>query len=240
MAGPVFAGAVQVTDRLVVLLATEDTEGAAGRPGGSGATALVTAVAATTRLPLPAASVEWQSPLREQEFKEYRDHAALTLAGVQPLRRPLADFWPTRGPVWDAIGVRSREGALFLEAKAHIPETASPPSRASTASAALISRSLAEALRWYSSGASAPWDRLFYQYANRLAHHFFLRRVNRIDAALVFLYFVNADDVHRPKSELEWRGAVRLIHAVLGLPEHLGYLGVYDAFVDVRRLKEAL
>ena len=153
-----------------------------------------------------ASSVEWRSPLREQEFKEYRDHAALTLAGVQPLRRPLADFWPARGPVWDAIGVRSREGALFLEAKAHIPETASPPSRASTASAALISRSLAEARRWYSPGASAPWDRLFYQYANRLAHHFFLRRVNRIDAALVFLYFVNADDVRGPKSELEWRG----------------------------------
>ena len=97
-----------------------------------------------------ASSVEWRSPLREKEFKEYRDHAALTLAGVQPLRRPLDDFWPARGPVWDAIGVRSRGGALFLEAKAHIPETASPPSRASTASASLISRSLAEARRWYS------------------------------------------------------------------------------------------
>ena len=186
-----------------------------------------------------ASSVEWRSPRREKEFKEYRDHAALTLAGVQPLRRRLADFWPARGPVWDAIGVSSRGGALFVEAKAHIPETASPPSRASTASAAFISRSLAEARRWYSPRASAPWDRLFYQYANRLAHHFFLRRVNRIDAALVFLYFVNADDVHGPKSDLEWRGAVRLIHAVLGLPEHLGYFGVYDAFVDVRRLKEA-
>ena len=34
MAGPVFDGAVQVTNRLVVLPATEDTEGAAGRPGG--------------------------------------------------------------------------------------------------------------------------------------------------------------------------------------------------------------
>ena len=33
-----------------------------------------------------ASSVQWRSPLREQEFKEYRDHAALTLAGVQPLR----------------------------------------------------------------------------------------------------------------------------------------------------------
>ena len=36
MAGrPVFSGAVQVTNRLVVLSATEDTEGAAGRAGGS-------------------------------------------------------------------------------------------------------------------------------------------------------------------------------------------------------------
>ena len=58
-----------------------------------------------------ASSVEWRSPLREKEFKAYRDHAALTLAGAQPLRRPLDDFWPARGPVWDAIGVRSRGGA---------------------------------------------------------------------------------------------------------------------------------
>ena len=35
MAGPVFDGAVQLTDRLVVLPTTEDTEGAAGRAGGS-------------------------------------------------------------------------------------------------------------------------------------------------------------------------------------------------------------
>ena len=104
-----------------------------------------------------------------------------------------------------SLSILPLPGALFVEAKAHIPETASPPSRASTASAALISRSLAEARHWYSPRASAPWDRLFYQYANRLAHHFFLRRVNRIDAALVFVYFVNADDVHGPKSELEWR-----------------------------------
>ena len=152
--------------------------------------------------------------------------------------RALNDFWPPRGPVWDAIG-RTTEGvAIFVEAKAHIPEAASPGTRASLTSLELISRSLEEARRWYAPKANASWTGTFYQYANRLAHHYFLREVNKVPSALVFVYFTYDPDMRGPESECEWHGAIRLLHAALGLPAQLEHRGVFDVFLDVRRLQD--
>jgi hypothetical protein len=190
----------------------------------------------------PRVSVKWYSPLREEGFREYRDQMALDKAGVgiAKLKKPLEEFWPARGPVWDALGVTSEGRPLFIEAKAHIPEAASPGTKASAASRELIVRSLVEARHFYAPRAKAIWSELFYQYANRLAHQYFLRQVNDVPSTLVFLYFVNADDMLGPMSEEEWNGAVRLIHAVLGLPKDLKSYGVFDAFLDVRLLQDAV
>jgi hypothetical protein len=189
----------------------------------------------------PRTSVTWHSPLEKDDFREYRDQNALDTVGISTLTKPLAEFWPARGPVWDALGITSEGNPLFIEAKAHIPETASPPSKASAASSKeLIERSLNEARRSYAPRATAVWSNLFYQYANRLAHQYFLRRVNNVKSTLVFLYFVNADDMLGPMSEEEWRGAVRLIHAVLGVPMDLRPHGVFDAFMDTRLLQDAV
>jgi len=147
--------------------------------------------------------------------------------------------WPARGPVWDALGITS-EGPLFLEAKAHIPEAATPATRASPASLELIERSLGEARQFYAPRATAVWSILFYQYANRLAHQYFLTKVNGVPSSLVFLYFVNADDMLGPVSEEQWHGAVRLIHAALGLPKDLKRYGVFEAFLDARLLQDAV
>ena len=186
----------------------------------------------------PRGAVNWQSPL-EPEFREYRDASALEKAGLVNLKKPLKDFWPAGGPVWDGVGITSDGYPLFLEAKAHIPEAASPASRASAASFQLIERSLHEARRFYAPRATATWSNLFYQYANRLAHQYFLRELNGVPSTLVFLYFVNADDMLGPMSEEEWHGAVRLIHAVLGLPRDLKRYGVFDAFLDARLLQDS-
>jgi hypothetical protein len=86
--------------------------------------------------------------------------------------------------------------------------------------------------KFYTRRATATWSNLFYQYGNRLAHHYFLSKLNGIPSTLVFLYFVNADDMLGPMSEEEWSGAVRLIHAALGLPKDLKCYGVFDAFLD--------
>jgi hypothetical protein len=94
--------------------------------------------------------------------------------------------------------------------------------------------------RHYAPRAKANWSGLFYQYANRLAHQYFLRERNRLSTKLVFLYFVNADDVDGPMSEAEWHGASRLIHAALGLPKDLREFDVFEAFVDARLLNDAV
>jgi hypothetical protein len=188
----------------------------------------------------PRVSVTWQSPLEADDLREYRDGTALTKAGIVSLKKPLEEFWPARGPVWDALGTTSERRPLFIEAKAHIPETASPGTKASAqASLELIGKSLGEARGFYAPRSTATWNNLFYQYANRLAHHYFLKQINNVPGVLVFLYFVNADDMLGPMSEEEWHGAVRLIHAVLGLPKDLRSYGVFDAFLDVRLLQDA-
>jgi len=184
-------------------------------------------------------TVTWASPRAADGFKEYRDMAALTACGLAPTI-PLSQFWPARGPVWDALGRTSEGTAILVEAKAHIAEAASPGTRASEASKVLIETSLAAARRFYAPRAKAGWSGLFFQYANRLAYHYFLAHRNQLPTRLVFLYFVNADDVEGPMSEAEWHGASRLIHAALGLPKDLRRFGVFDAFVDARLLNDAV
>jgi hypothetical protein len=185
-------------------------------------------------------SVTWRSPLVADSFKEYRDGAALAKAEIDELSKPLDEFWPSRGPVWDAIGTTLPRNPVFVEAKAHIAEAASPATKASTESRKLIDESLAKARQFYAPKASADWSIHFYQYANRLAHHYFLREVNGINSTLAFLYFLNADDMLGPASEDEWRGASRLIHAVLGVPKDLTSYGVFDVFLDTRLLQDAI
>jgi len=104
----------------------------------------------------------------------------------------------------------------------------------------LIERSLIEARRFYAPRASAAWSSHFYQYANRLAYQYFLKRVNGIPSTLAFLYFVNADDMLGPMSEEEWHGASRLIHAVLGVPKDLKPYSVFDIILDARLLQDAV
>jgi len=190
----------------------------------------------------PRASVTWCSPLEKEDFQEYRDGRALEKAGIAKsnLKKALEEFWPARGPVWDALGITSEGHPLFVEAKAHIPEAVTPATRASPTSLELIERSLGEARRFYAPRATAVWSNLFYQYANRLAHQYFLTKVNDVPSSLVFLYFVNANDMLGPMSEEEWHGALRLIHAALGLPKDLKRYGVFDAFLDARLLQDTV
>jgi len=186
-------------------------------------------------------SVQWKSPLASENFAEYRDGEVLCRLGISELpKRSLAEFWPRRGPVWDALGV-SRNGLIILvEAKAHIAEAASPRSMASEVSLAHIRRSLEEARNFYAPRAKADWSQSLYQYANRLAFQYLFARLNDLPSRLVFLDFCNATDVGGPESEAEWRGATRLMHALLGLPADLTRHGVYHAYVDARLVANAL
>lgn len=183
--------------------------------------------------------LRWGSPLAQDGFKEYRDISALKCLGIaSPLTVPLRDFWPRRGQVWDGLAVAGEDRPILVEAKAHIPETVSGGSHASPVSLRLIERSLKRTRKHLAPRSTARWNGLFYQYANRLAFQFFLRELNDVASSLVFFYFTNAVDMEGPSTEDEWRGAIRLTHAALGLPADLEHFGVYKAFLDARQLTD--
>src|SRR5579872_5796180 len=69
--------------------------------------------------------IEWVSPRREKQYREYGDAAFLDILGLTSLHRQLADFWPKGGPHWDALAkfeLAGRPGAILVEAKAHPTE----------------------------------------------------------------------------------------------------------------------
>lgn len=186
-------------------------------------------------------SVKWVSPLRADGFREYRDAAALTKLGIEKLpSRSLVSFWPNRGPVWDGLGRSIRGRAILLEAKAHIPEAASPATQAKGDSLVKIKDALTEARHHYAPKSKADWSGKLYQYANRLAFQYLLCELNQLQTRMVFLDFYNAIDVGGPSTIEEWKGATSLVHALLGLPEDLSAHGVHHAYINVCHLVGAL
>jgi hypothetical protein len=192
----------------------------------------------------PVDKISWLSPLEEDCYAEYRDAACLTKLGVGPQRTTLQEFWPAGGPRWDGLARTSRCEPLLIEAKAHIAELLSSPTAASARSRKLVNESLHRVKAACGSRAAWDWSGLCYQYTNRLAHLYFLRNLNKVPAYLVFVYFMSATDVHGPATAEEWTGALRLMHAMLGvdeerLRERFGD-SILDVFIDVRDVVAAV
>jgi len=177
-------------------------------------------------------SITWLSPLESDGYAEYRDEAFLGLLSIRPENRQLHTFWPTGGPQWDGLGKTSRGDVLLVEAKAHLSELASN-CQACPRSLELIERSLAEAGQFFGAASTTGWSQAYYQYANRLAHLYWLRQLNDIPAWLIFLYFIGARGVAGPTSKEEWRSAIEVVHTHLGITQ--SQLGPYviDVFINV-------
>jgi hypothetical protein len=181
-------------------------------------------------------TITWLSPREADRYAEYQDDEFLDKLSIHLDKCPIRTFWPSRGPVWDALGKTSRGDILLVEAKAHISELESPPCKASPPSLAFIRKSLAEAARFYGAAPNVDWSRLYYQYANRLAHLYLLRELNEIPAWLVFLYFVNASEMDGPTSVEEWRPAINAAHTHLGITDERLQPYVIDIFLDITTL----
>jgi hypothetical protein len=177
-------------------------------------------------------TIEWLSPVRPDDYSEYRDGTFLARLGLERCQRQLAEFWPRRGPQWDALARTSDGKVLLVEAKAHVRELASDCA-ASPSSRSQIDQGLDAAKRAFGVRPDADWSRGYYQYANRLAHLYFLRERCGVDAHLVFLYFLNARDTARPASRAEWEHGIAAAHRALELPADHSPEGVHDLFVDV-------
>lgn len=203
--------------------------------------------AISERLAEPPGDIDWRSPLASDHYAEYRDQSFLDrLAGSRYFRAPwqpqrnLADFWPRFGPQWDGLAVTGKGQIILVEAKAHIAEMVTAPGQArGEAARQRIQDSLATVKSFIESKSPADWSASFYQYANRLAHLYWLRELNGHDAYLVNLFFVNDRDMNGPESVAEWQAAIRLQEVFLGVRQSSyslhPWVGAYvlDVFIDV-------
>jgi hypothetical protein len=175
--------------------------------------------------------IDWRSP-RPPKYAECRNGRALALLGLHDLRPALARFWPSRGPVWDALGVDTTSGErFFVEAKAHIPELVSPPTAARGEPLRRIRGRLSDLKRSLGSRTAADWTGPFYQYSNRLAYLDWLRGQG-VAAYLISIYFTDAPDVPEPASRPQWEGALRVLRAYLGISKHPLKAYAVDLFLD--------
>lgn len=165
--------------------------------------------------------IEWLSPIASDKYAEYYDQEFLERLGILRLKVPLSTFWPPSGPRWDGLAKTGSGKFLLVEAKAYIEEAVDYRSRATDPnSIGKIRKALKRAQIAFRVNPDARWDSPFYQYANRLAHLYFMRQLNGLDAYLLFLYFADAPDVPEPSTAEQWRGAERVMKKCLGLTHH--------------------
>jgi len=181
-------------------------------------------------------NIRWLSPLSTDEFAEYSDWDFLNVLNLKLGKRSLETFWPTRGgPQWDALAKTSRDRVILVEAKSHINEVDSPRTAASDSSLKLIHASLNETKQALNIESKTDWSTCFYQYTNRLAFLYFLRK-NDILAYLINIYFINDVIQDGPKSEEEWLGAIKLLKKHLGVKRHKLSPYMADIFINVKEL----
>lgn len=183
--------------------------------------------------------LQWVSPIRSNSMAEYRDVGFLERIGVaDKVTVPLSTFWPSRGPQWDGLGITDTEEVILVEAKANLKELKSPGSKAGEQSLVLIKQTLDEVKEGLGIGAQFDWTKTYYQYANRVAHLYYLCELNRIKAFLINVYFIGDHSVKGPSSVKEWQVAIGQTKKMLGL-DHANVLQPYmfDLFIDVKSMK---
>ncbi len=167
------------------------------------------------------ATIEWVSPLAQNDYIEYRDAEFLRTVKLGKYTDKIANFWPTGGPCWDARHLfqpretRPPPGVILVEAKSHISEIYGSGCQASTRSRELILRSFTAAKRWCGANPESDWTGPLYQSANRLAHLYFVRELLGSSAWLVNLYFLN--DPIGPADQDDWKAELINVKASLGL-----------------------
>lgn len=178
----------------------------------------------------------WVSPLENDGYKEYMDGNLLEKLDIGDLKGSLKAFWPPGGAHWDALG-KAGKHKFIIEAKGYIKEIFVKESTAiNTTSKKTIRNSLSEVKTYLKS--KADWPDCLYQYVNRLAYLYFLRR-NKIDAYLVDIYFLGDSSVGLGvETEGEWKSALTVVKKWLDIKKR-NKLSKYvlEVFIDVKELQ---
>lgn len=181
-------------------------------------------------------TIIWQSPLQSDNYAEYRDEDFVSLLGLNTQNIDIHNFWPKMGPQWDALATTKNNNIILVEAKANIPEILSPATGASKDSKILIDQSLQETKNFLGIKNSIDWSGTFYQYANRLAHLYYLRITHKLPAYLINVYFIGDKDVNGPCTVEEWEAALQVMHLYLGVSRHKLSKYMADIFIDTKLL----
>jgi hypothetical protein len=172
----------------------------------------------------PIVEIAWKSPLKDDQFREYRDGSFLEKLGLSQYRDELAAFWPSKGPCWDALGVAhmhdGTQRVLLVEAKSYPEEADSTIGAKAASSVERIKRSMA-ATSAFNQMDTLPsiWIDGRFQAANRLAHLYFLTQVCGVEASLVFVCFTD-DPTHPANKRIPlaaWRSSNEQLWLNLGL-----------------------
>jgi hypothetical protein len=187
----------------------------------------------TQGLPRPGETIHWLSPLGHDQHAEYRDEHFLECIGCESLTEKLKDFWPSRGPQWDALARTNQDRILLVEAKAHGDEMRSSCHAYAERSLGKIGRAIDKTKAQLGVQPDRDWLNGYYQYANRLAHLTFLRE-SGVDAWLIFLYFVGDEDMEGPADEAGWKSYLDEAYAHLGLPSKVpGVVTMYQSIDEL-------
>lgn len=176
-------------------------------------------------------NVTWRSPLRDDDWAEYRDEGMLLRLDLPQLTESLSAFWPSGGAQWDGLGITSDGGCILVEAKAHVAELSSSCG-AGEKSLVQIRSALDATKPSFGATSEHDWINGYYQYANRLAHLDFLRR-SGVDAHLVLLYCVGDSEMSGPESTEEWQSHLSTVYTHLGLQGDMAARGVVNVFLPV-------
>lgn len=183
---------------------------------------------------LKSQTISWVSPLQQNNYAEYSDEDFLKILNLNRFTNSLDEFWPKRGPQWDALAITNNGTVLLLEAKANIPEIVTPETKASSISKLLINKSLLDTKKYLKINNNIDWSGTFYQYTNRLAHLYFLREKCKVNSYLINLYFVGDTSVNGPGTIEEWEAAIKVMSLYLGLGNHKLKKYMADIFIDVK------
>jgi hypothetical protein len=106
--------------------------------------------------------IRWLSPLKKDEWAEYRDETFLDRLEVQLPQRALNDFWPALGPQWAGLGIAKDGARILVEAKAHESEVAGDCTATGAVSQLRIRKSLKEVQAHFAVDASHDWMNSYY------------------------------------------------------------------------------
>jgi hypothetical protein len=174
-----------------------------------------------SRYGLDEKDIHWVSPLAADKYMEYRDSEFLERVRLGHLNPRLQEFWPQRGPCWDALA-QINGGCLLIEAKSHVQEIFSGGCGAtSPRSKEMIRKAFDATKAWLGISSDVDWTGPLYQSANRYASLYFLREIAGVQAFLVNVYFVG--DRIAPTTREDWDAAIESVSRELGLVHEVSY-----------------